>query len=120
MQIQDWLIVAETDLIKQGNVPAKLLPNKNLMVSPHRDDEVGSLDQLPGQLSLDMCGWISALLAHPGLDPGMHGLRFGVDSSRPDDTRRVRAKPDFERILGCHTPKNVPRAHEQNRLKFSA
>ena len=63
VQIKNRLIVAETDLIKQGNVASKLFPNEDLVVSPHRNDEVGSLDQLLGELSLDVCGWISAFLA---------------------------------------------------------
>jgi hypothetical protein len=44
MQIENRLIVAKTDLIKQGNVTSKLFPNEDLMVSPHRNDKVGSLD----------------------------------------------------------------------------
>jgi len=120
VQIQNRLVVTETDLIKERNVASKLFPNKDLVVSPHRNDEIGSLDQLLGELSLDVCGWISALLAQSGLDPGMHRLRLGVDPGRADDAGRVRAKSDFERVLGCHTPKNVPRTHKEDRLKFPA
>ena len=56
VQIKNRLIVAETDLIKQGNVTSKLFPDEDLVVSPHCNDEVGSLDQLLGKLSLDMSG----------------------------------------------------------------
>jgi hypothetical protein len=63
MQIQNRLIVTETDLIKQGNVASEVFQNEDLVVSPHRNDEVGSLDQLLGELPLNVCGWISALLA---------------------------------------------------------
>jgi hypothetical protein len=79
MQIQNRLIVAETDLIKQGNVASEVFQNEDLVVSSHRNDEVGSLDQLFGGLSLNVCSWISSLLAQSGLDPGMHRLRLGVD-----------------------------------------
>ena len=85
VQIKNRLIVAETELIKQGNVESKLFPNEDLVVSPHRNDEVGSLDQLLGELSLDVSGWINAFLAQPGLDPSMHGLRLGVNPGRADD-----------------------------------
>ena len=61
VQIKNRLIVAETDLIKQGNVQFKLFPDKELVVSPHRNDEVGSLNQFLGQLPWDVCGGISAL-----------------------------------------------------------
>jgi hypothetical protein len=80
VQIQNRLIVTETDLIKQGNGASEVFLNEDLVVLPHRNDEVGGLDQLLGELSLDVCGWISALLAQSGLDPGMHRLRHGVDS----------------------------------------
>jgi hypothetical protein len=30
-------------------------------------------------LSLDVCSWISTLLAQSSLNPGMHRLRLGVD-----------------------------------------
>jgi hypothetical protein len=63
MQIKNRMVVAETNLIKQGNVTSEVFPNEDLVVSPHCNDEVGSLDQLLGELSLDVCGWISALLA---------------------------------------------------------
>jgi hypothetical protein len=63
MQIKNRMVVAETDLIKQGNVASEVFQNEDLVVSSHRNDEVGSLDQLLGELSLDVCGWISALLA---------------------------------------------------------
>jgi hypothetical protein len=56
-----------------------LFPNEGLVVSPHRNDEVGGLDQLFGELSLDVCSWISTLLAQSSLNPGMHRLRLGVD-----------------------------------------
>jgi len=63
VQIQNRLVVAETNLIKERNITPKLFPNKDLVVSPHRHDEVGSLDHLLGKLSLDTYGWISAFLA---------------------------------------------------------
>jgi len=44
VQIKNRLIVGKTDLIKQGNVTSKLFPNEDLVVSPHRNDKVGSLD----------------------------------------------------------------------------
>jgi hypothetical protein len=81
VQIKNRLIVAETDLIKEWNIVPKLFPNIGLVVSPHRQNEVGSLDQFLGQLSLHMCGRVSALLAQPALNPRMHGLRLGVDPS---------------------------------------
>ena len=62
VQIKNRLIVAKTDLMKQGNVTSKLFPDEDLVVSPHRNHKVGSLDQLLGELSLDMSGWISSLL----------------------------------------------------------
>ena len=37
--------MAETDLIKQGNVASEVFPNEDLVVSPHCNDKVGSLDQ---------------------------------------------------------------------------
>jgi hypothetical protein len=43
MQIKNRLIVAETGLIKQGNITPKLFPNEDLVVSPHCNDKVGSL-----------------------------------------------------------------------------
>ena len=63
VQIKNRLIVAEADLIKQGNIASKLFPDEDLVVSPHRNDKVGSLDQLLGELSLDVSGGISSLLA---------------------------------------------------------
>ncbi|HXT66686.1 MAG TPA: hypothetical protein VN657_07830 [Nitrospiraceae bacterium] len=51
MQIKNRLIVTETDLIKQRNATPKLFLNEALMVSPHCNDEVGTFDQFPGQLS---------------------------------------------------------------------
>jgi len=44
MQIKDRMIVSETGLIKQGNVASKLFPNEDLVVSPHCNDKVGSLN----------------------------------------------------------------------------
>ena len=41
-------------MIKQGNVTSKFFPDEDLVISPHRNDEVGSLDQLLGKLSLNM------------------------------------------------------------------
>jgi hypothetical protein len=84
--------VAETDLIKQGNVSSKLFPNEGLVVSPHRNDEVGSLDQLLGELSLDVSGCISSLLLQSDLDPVMYRLRLDVDAGRADDTECAEAK----------------------------
>ena len=89
VQIKNRLIVAKTDLIKQRNVAPKLFPNEELVVSPHRDDKVGPFDQFPGQLSRNVCGEISAFLAQPGLNPGMHGLRLGVDPGRTDNEGRT-------------------------------
>jgi hypothetical protein len=60
VQIQNRLIVAETDLIKQGNVASKLFPNEDLVVSPHRNDEVDSLDQL-----LVSCRWTCVVESAP-------------------------------------------------------
>ena len=54
VQIQNRRVVAETEMIKQGNVTSKLFPDEDLVISPHRNDEVGSLDQLLGKLSLNM------------------------------------------------------------------
>jgi hypothetical protein len=55
--------MTKTDLIKQGSVASKFFPDEDLVVSPHRNNEVGSLDQLLGELSWDMSAWISTLLA---------------------------------------------------------
>ena len=44
VQIKDRMIVSETGLIKQGNVASKLFPNEDLVVSPHCNDKVGSLN----------------------------------------------------------------------------
>src|SRR5215831_10643915 len=82
VQIKNRLIVAEADLIKQGSVASKLFPNEDLVVSPHCNDKIGSVDQLLGELPLDMTGWISSLLAQSGLDPLMHRLRLGVNPGR--------------------------------------
>jgi hypothetical protein len=91
VQIKNRLIVAKTDLIKQRNVAPKLFPNEELMVSPHRNNEVGTFDQFLGQLSWDVCGEIRAFLTQPGLNPGMYGLRLRIDPSRVDKVGRIRA-----------------------------
>ena len=114
MQIKDRMIVAETDLIEQGNVSSKLFPNEGLVVSPHCNDEVGSLDQLLGKLSLNVSGYIRSLLPQSDLDPLMHQLRLGVDPGRADDAGCAEAKSRLECVLCCQTPKDVPRSHEQD------
>ncbi len=83
VQIQNLLVVAKTGRIKQANVTSKSL------VSHPRNDQIGSLDQLLGELSLDVCDRIGSLLAQSGLDPGMHRLRLGVDPGRADDAGYV-------------------------------
>lgn len=80
MQIKDWLVVPETDLIKERNIAPELFPNIGLVVSPHRENEVGSLDQLLSELSLHMCRGISTLLSQPALNPRWHRLRPGIDT----------------------------------------
>jgi hypothetical protein len=112
VQIKNRLIVTETDLIKQRHVAPKLFPNEEPVVSPHRNDEVGTFDQFPGQLSWDMCGEIRAFLTQPGLNPGMHGLRLRIDPSRVDKVGRIRAEVGLERILCRYTPENIPRTDE--------
>jgi len=114
MQIKNRMVVAETDLIKQGNVASEVFQNEDLVVSSHRNDKVGSLDQFLGELSLDVFSWISSLLAQSGLDPVMHRLRLGVDPGRANDAGCTGAESGLERILGSHAPENVPRAHEQD------
>jgi hypothetical protein len=114
MQIQNRLVVAETELVKQGNVSSKLFPNEGLVVSPHRNDEVGSLDQLLGKLSLDVSSCISSFLPQSDPDPVMHRLRLGVDPGRADDAGCAEAKSRPECVLCCQTPKDVPRTHEQD------
>ena len=52
VQIQNRLVVAETNLIEQGNVASKLFPYEDLVVSPHCHNEVCGLDQLLGKLPL--------------------------------------------------------------------
>ncbi len=106
--------MAETELIKQGNVSSKLFPNEGLVVSPHRNDEVGSLDQLLGKLSLDVSSCISSLLPQSDPDPVMHRLRLGVDPGRADDAGCAEAKSRLECVLCRQTPKDVPRTHEQD------
>lgn len=114
VQIKNRLVVAETDLIKQGNVQFKLFPDEELVVSPHRNNKVGSLDQFLGKLPRDVCAGISALRSQLGLNPVMYRLRLGVDPGRAHNARYVRSKSDLERVLSSHTPKNIPRAHEQD------
>ena len=63
VQIKNRLIVVKTDLIKQRNITSKMLPNEDLVVSSHCNDKISSLDQLLGELSWDMSGRISSLLA---------------------------------------------------------
>src|SRR5580765_8123725 len=63
VHVKNRLIVAEADLIKQGNVSSKLFPNEDLVVSPHCNHKIGRVDQLLGELPLDMTGRISSLLA---------------------------------------------------------
>ena len=63
MQIKNRLIVAKTDLIKQRDIMSKLFPNEDLVVSSHCNDKISSLDQLLGELSWDVSGRISSLLA---------------------------------------------------------
>ena len=112
MQIQNRLVVAETDLIKQRNVSSILFPDEGLVVSPHRNDDVGSLDQFLGKLSLDVTSRINSLFAQSSQNPVMHRLRLGVDPRRADDAGRTGAESGLKRVLGRHTAKNVPRAHE--------
>lgn len=114
MHIQNRLVVAETELIKQGHVSSKLFPNEGLVVSPHCNDEVGSLDQLLGKLSLNVSGYIRSLLPQSDLDPLMHQLRLGVDPGRADDAGCAAAKSLLECIFCRQTPKDVPRTHEQD------
>ena len=114
VHIKNRLIVTETDLIKQRNVAAKLFPNEDLVVSPHRNDEVGSPNEISGELSLDVCGGISSLLTQPGLNPVMHRLWLDVDPGRADYAGCADLEPHLERILGCHAPENVPRTYKEN------
>ena len=92
VQIQNRLVEAETDLIKQRNLASKLFPDEDLVVSPHCHNEVGRLDQLFGELSLDVTGRISTLFAQSALDPVMHRLRFGIDPGRTDEAGRASAE----------------------------
>lgn len=112
MQIQNRLVVAKTDLIKQGNVVSILFPDERLVVSPHRNDEVGGLDQFLGKLSLDVTSRISSLFTQSSQNPFMHRLSPDVDPRRADDAGRTSTESGLERKLGRHTAKNIPRAHE--------
>ena len=40
VQIKNRLILAETDLSKQGNITSVSFPNEGLVVSPHRNNKV--------------------------------------------------------------------------------
>ena len=50
-------------MMEKWNVSSKSFPDEDLVVSPHCHDEVGSFDQLSGELPLDVTGRISAFLA---------------------------------------------------------
>lgn len=115
VEIQNRPVLAQADLIKEGRFTPEPFLNVILVVSSHRHDEVGSLDQLPGQLSLDMGGWISAPLAQPDRNPVRHGLRRHMDPGRTDHTRPVGIKSDFKRIFRSHTPENVRRTDKEDR-----
>ena len=79
VQIKNRLVMPETDLIKQRYVTSKLFSDKDLVVSPHRNDEVGSLNQFLGLLPWDVCGGIRALRSQSGMDPVMDRLKLDVD-----------------------------------------
>ena len=119
VQIKNRLVVAETDLIKQRNVTSKLFPDKDLVISPHCNDEIGSVDEFLGELSLNMRGGIDALLSQAGLDPGMHRVRRRVDPGRAYRTGRACPESGLERVLGCHAPENVRRTDKQDCTEVS-
>ncbi len=108
MQIQNRLVVAKTDLIKQGNVLSIFFPDVCLVVSSHRNDEVGGRDQLLGKLSLDVTGRISSLFTQSSQDPFMHRLSFGVDPRRADDAGCTGTESGLERVLSRYTAKIFP------------
>ena len=85
MQIQNRLVEAKTDLIKQGNGLSILFPDERLVVSPHRNDEVGGLDQLLGKLPLDVTNRIRSLFTQSSQNLFMHRLGPDVDPRRADD-----------------------------------
>jgi len=114
VQIQNRFVQAETYLIKQGSVESKLFPDEDLVIPSHCNDKVGSVDQLLGELPLDMTGQIGSLLAQSGLDPFVHRLGLDVDPGRADNTGCADTESGLERILGCHTPEDIPRTHEQD------
>jgi hypothetical protein len=51
-------------------------PDERLVVSPHRNDEVGGLDQFLGKLPLDVAR-ISSLFMQSSQNPFMHRLSPG-------------------------------------------
>ena len=112
MQIQNRLVVAKTDLIKQGNVLFIFFPDKRLVVSSHCNDEVGGRDQFLGKLSLDVTSRINSLFTQSSQDPFMHRLSLGVDPRRADDVGCTGTESGLERVLNRYTAKNIPRAHE--------
>ena len=60
MYVRDRLIPIATELEKERDVTAELLSKEPLMISSHRDDEIGSFNQFATHLTLDVSRGIRA------------------------------------------------------------
>lgn len=116
MHIKDRLVSLKAELIEEGDRQSKQLSHRFLMITPHRHDTVGLIEQRACHLALHMPGRISAMLQEPGTHNGMDRLRLGLDPGGANTIQTLRTKKLLERILRCQAPKDVACTDEEDRL----
>ena len=87
-------------MIKQGNVTSKLFPDEDLVISPHRNDEVGGLDQLLGKVVVEHVSLDQLPFRVIESDPAMYRLGLDVDPGRADDAGCI---PHHSLILSAYS-----------------